>query len=48
MGGTSPGSSSNMVGSGVHERRLRLADRVVESGLESPATELGEIVWGGE
>ena len=45
---TSPRSSSIMVGSGVHERRLWLTDRVVESGLESPATELGEIVWGEE
>ena len=44
---TSPGSSSIMVGSGVHER-LWLTDRVVKSGLESPATELGEIVWGEE
>ena len=44
---TSPRSSSIMVGSGVHERRLWLTDRVVESGLESPVTELGEIVWGG-
>ena len=48
--GTSPGpgSSSNIVGSGVHGRRcLRLDERGAGSGDRRPATELGQaVVWG--